>query len=147
VRGAILQQLIARHEFDVPPSLVERRTDALLGALRLDLPAGTDRERALASVRVQLRPRAEEQVRAELLLDAIAAKEGIAASDDDVETEIVELASRERRVVEQVRAFYERPETRAALRAKIARDRALAGLIACARVMPSSAAESVAHEK
>jgi len=57
----------------------------------------------------------------------------------------------------RMRALYDRPEARAALRARLARDRALAQLVASVRPpsssssaaspMPRSAAESVAHEK
>lgn len=147
VREVIVDQLIARHPFDVPPSLIERRTEALLSTLHLELPEGPDRTRTLSVIRDQLRPRAERQVRAELLLDAVVTRDGISVPDDEVEAEIADAAAREKRVVEQVRAFYERPEARAALRAKLARDRALAGLVAAARVMPSAGAESVAHEK
>jgi len=48
-----------------------------------------------------------------------------------------------------VRALYDRPEARAALRAELARERALARLLSssAASPMPPAAAESVAHEK
>jgi len=147
VREAILEQLVARHTFDVPQSLVERRTETLVAGLNLRLPEGAERESALEEIRNQLRPRAERQVRAELLLDAIAAREAISVADDELDAEIAAIAARQREVVERVRALYERPEARAALRGKLVRDRALSGLISAARVMPSSAAESVAHEK
>ncbi|TMB20994.1 MAG: trigger factor [Deltaproteobacteria bacterium] len=146
VREALIDQLLARHTFDVPSTLVERRTEALLQTLDLRLPEGAEREQALARLREQLRPRAERQVRTELLLDALAARDGIAVNDDELHAEVDGIAARERQVVERVRAFYERPEARAALRAKLVRDRALAGVLAAARVMPSSPAESVAHE-
>jgi trigger factor len=147
VRDAVLEQLIARHAFDVPSTLVDRRTEALVASLDLRLPTGADREQALARLREQLRPRAERQIRAELLLDAFAERERVEATDEDVEAEIEAIAAREHQVPERVRAVYERPEMRAALRAKLVRDRALARLLAAARVMPPSAAESVAHEK
>ena len=147
VRDAVLEQLIARHPFDVPSTLVERRTEALVASLDLRLPAGTDRESALGRLREQLQPRAERQIRAELLLDAFAEREGFEVTTEEIDSEIEAIAVRERQVPERVRAVYERPETRAALRAKLVRDRALARLLAAARVMPPSAAESVAHEK
>jgi trigger factor len=147
VRDALLEQLIARHPFDVPSTLVDRRVEALVGSLDVRLPPGADREQALARLREQLRPRAERQIRAELLLDAFAERERIDAADDDIDREIEAIATRERQVPERVRAAYERPEMRAALRSRIVRDRALARLLAAARVMPPSAAESVAHEK
>src|SRR5207253_5789651 len=147
VREALIDQLLARHTFDVPSTLVERRIEALLQSLDLRLPEGAEREAALARLREQLRPRAERQVRSELVLDALAARDAIVVSDDEVDAEVEAIAVRERQVVERVRAFYERPEARAALRAKLVRDRALARLVAAARVMPSAPAESVAHEK
>src|SRR5713101_5713904 len=110
--------------------------------LRARVRADLERE-AVARLREQLRPRAERQVRAELLLDAVAAREGISVSDEEVDAEIGVIAAREQQVVERMRAFYERPEARAALRGKLVRDRALAVLIARARVMPSSPSESV----
>jgi trigger factor len=147
VRESIIEQLLASHTFDVPPSLVDRRTEAVASGLEDRVPEGSERERALADLRTRLRPGAERQIRAELLLDAIAAHEQISVSDAELAAEIENVAARQRDVVERVRALYERPEARAALRAKLTRDRALARLVARARLMPSSAAESVAHEK
>jgi FKBP-type peptidyl-prolyl cis-trans isomerase (trigger factor) len=86
-------------------------------------------------------------VRAELLLDAVAARDALEVTDAEVAAEVEATAAREHRVVESVRAFYERPEARNALRTKLVRDRALAGLVAAARVMPQPPAESVAREK
>jgi trigger factor len=147
MRESIIEQLLTRHSFDVPPSLIDRRTEAVAAGLQDRVPEGAERERALAELRTRLRPGAERQVRAELLLDAIAAQEQLSVSDEEVAAEIDSIAARQHEVVERVRALYERPEARAALRAKMTRDRALARLIARARLMPSSAAESVAHEK
>ena len=147
VREALVDQLLARHAFDVPSTLVERRTQALLESLELRLPEGAERTQALARLGEQLRPRAERQVRAELLLDALAARDALVVSDDELAAEIDGIAAREGQVVERVRALYERAEARGALRAKLVRDRALARLLATARVMPSLPAESVAHEK
>jgi trigger factor len=147
VREAVLDQLIARHPFDVPSTLVDRRTEALLASLELRGVAGPEREQALARLRDQLRPRAERQIRAELLLDALAERERVEVTNDDVDAEIAAIAVREHQVPERVRAVYERPEMRAALRTKLVRERALSRLLAAARVMPPSAAESVAHEK
>jgi len=147
VREAVLEQALVRHTFDVPPSLVERRTEALIGSLDLRLPQGAEGERALADVRERVRPRAERQVRGEMLLDALAVRDGLEVGDEEVNAAVDAIAVRERQVVEKVRAIYDRPEARAALRAKLVRDRALAGLIAAARVMPALPGASVAHEK
>jgi trigger factor len=137
VREAVLEQALARHSFAVPPSLVERRADALVASLGLRLPEGAEGEQARAAVRAQVHPRAERQVRAELLLDAIVDRDRTEVSDAEVTAEVEAIAAREHRVVERIRALYQRPEARAALRAKLARERALTGVIATAKVMPS----------
>src|SRR5438552_1528003 len=87
VREMLVDQLIARHPFDVPPTLVERRVETLLAALDVRVPEGTDRERALAEVRPQLEPRAERQIRTELLLDAVAVRLGITIEEREAEAE------------------------------------------------------------
>jgi trigger factor len=146
VQEAVLAQALARHGFEAPPSLVERRIETLLAGLDLRLPDGAERERALAELRARLQPQAEAQVRAEFLLDAIAARDGIAVTEAEVANEVDAIVARERQMAEQMRGLYKRPEARTALRARMMRDRALGGLVAAARVMPSAAGESVAHE-
>ncbi|TMA49006.1 MAG: trigger factor [Deltaproteobacteria bacterium] len=151
VREMLLDQLIARHPFDVPPTLVERRAETLLAALDVRVPEGTDRERALAEVRTELQPRAERQVRAELLLDAVAVRLGITVDEREVEAEIDAMAARENHAPERLRALYHRPEAHAALHAKLVRERTLARLLAAAsagaRTVPASVAPDVAREK
>ena len=147
VREAVLEQALARHTFDVPPSLLERRTEALIASLDLRLPEGAEREQALADLRQRVHPRAARQVRGELLLDALAARDRLEIGDEEVNAAVDAIAARERQVIEKVRAIYDRPEARAALRAKLARDRVLEGLVAAARVMPAPPDSSVAHEK
>ncbi len=146
-RESVLQQLIGRHPFDVPPSMVTRRCDALLASLDVRLPEGPGREAALERLRAEVRPRAEQEVRAELLLDAVAAREDITVSDDAVSAEIGAIAARERQVPERIRAFYDRPEARAALHARLVRERALAQLMTHARIVPTEASQDVAREK
>jgi trigger factor len=146
VRDAILDQLIARHPIDAPTSLVDRRCDAMLATLDVRLPPGTEEEQALAGLREQLRPRAERDVRADLLLDAIADRDALTPGEDEVSAEISALAEREGQSPERVRALYERPEARSALRVRLGRQRALERLVANARIMPAPAAEEVAVE-
>jgi trigger factor len=156
VREQIVEQLIASHSFEVPSTLVERRTEALLATFEVRLPEGAERDETLARLREQVRPAAERQVRGEILLDAVAERERIEVGDDDVRAEIDAIAAREGQVRERVRALYDRPEARAALRAKLVRDHAVDRLTgstpatsttSAASPMPPSAAESVAHEK
>ena len=105
----------------------------------------------LAEVRTELQPRAERQVRAELLLDAVAIRLGITVDEREVEVEIDAMAARENHAPERLRALYHRPEAHAALHAKLVRERTLARLLATAsagaRTVPASVAPDVAREK
>jgi trigger factor len=147
VREELLAQALKRHSFEVPPSLVERRVEAMVAGLGVRLAEGAQQEHAVAELRKQLESAAERQVRGELFLDAVAQRDGLEVSDADVDAAVQNAAAREGQPVERVRGLYANPDARAALRAKLVRERALAALVACARVMPQSAAESVAHEK
>jgi trigger factor len=145
VRDAILDQLIARHPIDAPVSLVDRRCDAMLATLEGRLPAGGEEE-ALASLRAQLRPRAERDVRADLLLDAIAERDGLMPGEEEIGAEIEALAAREQQSPERVRALYDRAEARSALRVRLGRQRALERLVSAARIVPVPGPEEVAVE-
>src|SRR5438034_244462 len=146
---AVLDQLFARHPFDVPPTLVERRVEAQLGTL--GVREGADHQHALDELRAELRPRAERQVRAELLLDAVASRLDSTVEESEIEAAIETLAARESHGAERLRALYRRPEAHAALHAKLVRDRALARLVgedrAGARSVPALARVDIAREK
>ncbi len=147
VREALVEQLLARHQFEVPESMVTRRADAILSSLEVRLPEGVDQERAMTELRAQVRPTAERDVRVDLLLDAIAEHEKISVTDDDVSAEIAAVATREGQAAERVRAVYDRPEMRAALAARMSRERALSSVVARARIMPNDDAGEVARGK
>jgi trigger factor len=141
VSDALLEQLVARHAFDVPPSLVDRRCDALLSAFDVRLPDGPDGEQLLTRLRADVRPRAEKEVRADLLLDAIAAARGVTIDDTDLDAEIDTLAHRQQQAPERIRSFYERPEARHALRNRMTRERTLALVLGEAKVVPQRSAQ------
>src|SRR5213080_1444292 len=134
---AVLDQLFARHPFDVPPTLVERRVEAQLGTL--GVREGADHQHAL------------DELRAELLLDAVASRLDITVDESEIEAAIETLAARESHGAERLRALYRRPEAHAALHAKLVRDRALARLVgedrAGARSVPALARVDIAREK
>jgi trigger factor len=144
VRDAVLDQLLARHPFEAPASLVDRRCDAMLSALDVRLPPGADEQQALAGLREQVRPRAERDVRADLVLDALAEREGLLPDEDEVAREIERLVAQEQQAPERARAFYQRPEARSAVRVRLARQRALDRVLGSARIVPGSGSEEVA---
>jgi trigger factor len=137
VREGVLRVLLERHGFEVPASLIVRRSDMILASLGVRLPEGPEAEQTLVRLREQVRPQAEREVRADLLLDALAAQQAVEVTDADVDREIVAMAARERQAPERMRAFYERDDARDALRARLRRVRALEHVVSLARIEPS----------
>ena len=139
VRDGVIDQVLARHTFDVPPSMVDRRTQAIISQLDVRLPPGADQEKAFAEVAAQVRPRADRQVRSEMILDEMARRDGIDVTDGEVTTEIEALAASQKDAAARVRSLYGQPEARAALRAQMRRERVLRRLVSEARVVPETA--------
>ena len=145
VQNAVIDQLIARYAFDVPPSLVDRRCDALLAAYDIRIPEGPEGAELLERLRKDVRPRAEHEVRAELLLDAIAAARGVSIDDTALDAEIDTLALRQQQAPERIRAFYERPEARHALRSRLGRERTLELVLSDAKITTRQEPKDVAR--
>ena len=86
VRQKLIDEVIAANPFDVPASWVEQLVGAY--AQSYQVPE-EERERFGA----EFRPVAERQVRRDLVIDAIAAKEGLAATEADLDDRVAEVAT------------------------------------------------------
>ncbi len=99
--GELLDKLVAANDFPLPEVLVEREIDSLLEESRQYVArAGMTWDDYLAhsgktetELRETFREEAQRRVKITLLVEAIAKKEGIAATQADVETELEALAS------------------------------------------------------
>ena len=107
IRNAVIDKLIEGSEFEIPSALVESKIDERLKdfAGRL-LSQGISPEKVdidWAAYRESMRPDSERDVRATLLLEQIAEKEGIAVSKEEVDKEIEALSETYSQPVEKVR--------------------------------------------
>ena len=107
VRNAVIDKLIEASEFEIPSVTVENRIDTMLKdfAGRL-LSQGISPERVdidWAAYRESMRPDAERDVRATLLLEQIADKEEIKVSKKEADDEISSLAKTYEQPVEKVK--------------------------------------------
>ncbi|MEX2472773.1 MAG: trigger factor [Gemmatimonadota bacterium] len=87
VRGRILDALLEANPFEVPGSMIDRYADSLIGEQK----EGIDPER-LREVRERIRPEAERVVQRILLIERVAELQGLAATEDDLDARIEEIA-------------------------------------------------------
>jgi trigger factor len=108
----VVEAVLARHEFVVPDVMVMRQVAHQVEHARERMRRqGIDPDRVpwdYDKLIPELRPGAERAVRRALLLDAIAAKEGIAPSEADVDAEIEKIAEASRRPAAAVRRMMEK---------------------------------------
>lgn len=87
VRGRLLDFLIEANPFEVPASMVDRYADGIIGS-----PENVDPEK-LAEFRAQIAPEAERAVKRILMIERVAAMQNLAATDDDIDARIEEIAA------------------------------------------------------
>jgi trigger factor len=128
-REAIFQKLAEKNPVEVPGSLVQRGVDAMLeNALGSMARSGMDL-RSLnldwQKLRDDLKPRAESEVKGQLLLEAIAKAEQLSVTDDEVEAKLVALAEENGVPVTTVKKQYAQDEAKTGLRSRILDEKVL----------------------
>ncbi len=127
VAEQIIDKLNEKNPLDVPPSLVEQQcrmmeAEFLQDARRMGRrPSQQDFDKVHALVHAD----AEKKVRAGLLMAAIAKKQSISVTDDDIRKAIEELAQETGKNVAKVRAEYSDPQRRNILIGMILEDKVL----------------------
>ena len=121
LQDRIVDRLVEEHDFEAPPSMVDLELSYLVERAKArrdpsgaDAPAPTTDE-----LREELTPQARSQVKARLLLEKIAAAEGIAASDEEVDRRVEALARASGEQAGSVRERYHQDRARAVLRSQI----------------------------
>lgn len=108
----VVDAVITRHEFVVPDAMVMRQVAHQVEHARERMRRqGIDPDRVpwdYDKLIPELRPGAERGVRRALLLDAIATRDGIAATEADVDAEVEKIAEASRRPVAAVRRMMEK---------------------------------------
>lgn len=78
--------LVERNEIEIPSRLIEEQIDHLMLISRAELGA-SDGEKEKKALREKVRPLAVRQVKASLILEEIARRENIAATDEEIDKE------------------------------------------------------------
>ena len=87
VRQQLLDQIIEANRFDIPQAWVTQLSSAYMDAYQIPQE---DRERFAA----EFRPIAEKQVRRDVVIDTIAEKEGLTASEADIDERVADVAAK-----------------------------------------------------
>ena len=114
-KDTILKRLVETHHFDIPETLVERELAAMVRQ-RLEQearmkgrpqPSGPDelaaRQQEAKRLQEEFRPEATRRVKVGMILEAIAEKEGISVSQEDLDAEIARMASELRMSADDIR--------------------------------------------
>jgi trigger factor len=128
-KGALVEALVAKADFEVPEALVERHMTARTETLARGLAyQGIDPRRVGVNWRDYRESTREDSVKAakaDILLDEIARREGIEALDSEVEAELARLAARAGKSKDALRAQMAKEGDLAALASRIREEKTL----------------------
>jgi trigger factor len=128
-RGEVVKSLLEKNDFDIPESMVANQTNFLVERMRRQMTySGLNRqdvEAVMEGANERLRPEAIRDVKSMLLFEAIADKESLAATDEDVQAKYEELATRFHRSKYEIAAEYQKEDRVDELKFGIRQDKAI----------------------
>jgi trigger factor len=111
-KDQIVDQLLQKNSFEIPPSLVEDQNQALVSEAKLRLASQgmnlKDMDISEDKLREDYRAVAERQVKTYLILEKIAGQEGISVSDEEVQDRLKEISERSHQKLDAVKRYYEK---------------------------------------
>lgn len=127
LKDQIMERLIEAHSFDVAPSMVDRELSYLMRRARSQRElSGTEApEPTTEELREELTPPAERRVKVMLLIEKIAAAEGITASEEEVDTRVEALARASGAQAASVREQYGQDWARETMRSQLVSEKTL----------------------
>jgi len=150
LENQVADQLLAKHEFEVPPSLVLQEQENMLrdqmeryGQYGMNI-ANMD----TAKMAEVLKPMAERRVRVKLVLARIADQEGLTVEDAEVDAALASIAVNSGRDVAEVRKLYEERDLTGILRQELLDNKTMKMVLDKAEISPlATPAGEAAEEK
>ena len=102
----IINELLKRHDFDVPASMVKGEIDSLVDQAKQDAMRRKEQLKPDEELAKELETTAKENIRSVLILEAVGKKDSIEVSDDDVKKAMDEIASRNNLKTEELMKLY-----------------------------------------
>ena len=127
LKDQIMERLIEAHSFEVAPSMVDRELSYLMRRARgqRELSGTEAPEPTTEELREELTPRAERRVKMMLLVEKIAAAEGITASEEEVDARLEALVRASGAQGAAVREQYGQDWARETMRAQLVSEKTL----------------------
>ncbi|MDE0354268.1 MAG: trigger factor [Deltaproteobacteria bacterium] len=127
LKDQIMERLIEAHSFEVAPSMVDRELSYLMRRARSqrELSGAEAPEPTTEELREELTPRAERRVKMTLLVEKIAAAEGITASEEEVDARLEALARASGAQAASVREQYGQDWARETMRSQLVSEKTL----------------------
>jgi trigger factor len=142
-RAGLLKAFVAANQIPVAPALVERGIDAQLERARMSFAMqGLDMDKTgvdVRSLREKLREQALEEVRGQLLLDALADDQKLEISDAEIDAKVLELAEQRKKRPGQLKAEMNRDGSLDSLRWRLRQEKALDQVVARATITETDA--------
>lgn len=139
IRSDLLQAIIDKNPIDVPTALIQAQTRAIAQEFASDLKSRGMNEQTIQAIIAQeltaLTQRAENQVRAGLILEAISKQEKITLSPDDVDEELKKMAEEAKMDIAKLREFYQtNPNRKESFEFRLLEDRTIRFLLDQAKI-------------
>ena len=147
----VLAELVKKHDFPVPESLVEHQMDVRLERVVRSLAAQGVDPRAVnvdwVTLRRRQEDRARDDVKAELIIDRIATAESIDVTEEDLTRELEHAAGHSNESAEALRARLTKQGTLDRMKAKLRSDKTLEWLEQNAKIKTVAAASAATDAK
>jgi trigger factor len=136
---ALVKEVVKANPFPVAPSLVDRyaediviRTKSQLMMIGIDVEGGAWND---AEMLKEVRPEAEDEAKASILLHAIGEREGVEASEGDVQKRIAEIAAQRGESSKKLRAELEHSGRMGGVKAQIVYEKTVDLLLGQAKIV------------
>ena len=141
LENQVSDRLLARHQFEAPPSLIAQEQENMLRD-QMDRfrqhgmdTAGMDPARILEV----MKPMAERRVRVRLILSRIADQESLAVDEAEMDAALARIAVNNRRDVAEIKKFYKEHDLLGALRRTLLDDKTMKLLLDKAEITAAAA--------
>jgi trigger factor len=111
VQEKIIDQIIAKNQFDVPEVMVNNYLASLVEEDKKRRPEVEDEEKRVEEISEAYRQAAERTIRKYFIIDAVRNQEGLELTPTDIEARIQELADTSQHSEEEIRTALANPET------------------------------------